>query len=173
MPKTNIEKLIENPDGPMPVSRSYSKPKKPQKLTEMKEINPKPLKPTANQIAYDLLRSQGLNSHRASKELGISKSYGHLLEHRTGKTWTDAIANLMPKSLKVIKKLSAGEPVGQMADIKGSDVIAANKMIWDRVAPIQSEAPQVSGNSFTQININVLNDSTIPQPPSILIPQNE
>lgn len=127
-----------------------------EKCNEVLQNTTKERKPTANQIAYQALRTAGLNHYRATKELGLSSGYGYGDKGVSKKNYGEAIAKLMPTSLKVIKSLSKGEPVGEMADIKGSDVIAANKMIWDRVAPVTSEAPVVQHQSFTQVNFNII-----------------
>lgn len=141
-------------------------------MAEVPQKEVTPLRITEKQVKYAMHRHNGLSMSKAEDAAGIARGYGVQIERKLS-GYGNAIEKLMPASIRVIKKLSSGHKVGEMEDIKGSDVIAANKMIWDRVAPIQSEAPQVSGSSFTQININVLSDSTIPQPPSIEIPRNE
>jgi len=138
------------------------------KIGSDKRIKQKKL--TANQIAYQLLRENGLSKYTATKELGLAPSYGTYMDKALKINYMDKIAALMPRSVKTIKSLSMGQPVGEMADIKGSDVIAANKMIWDRAAPIVQDIPISNANSFTQININL--NSTPGKQPEIELPNN-
>ena len=187
---SKIVEAINNPDAPIPHSKKYYQrktkpaPKKRAKKEDIvryqpdKKVEPegeigsekpgKPKRMTANQIAYQTLRATGLNHYKSCQELGLSKGYGYDGIKVAKKDYGDKIAALMPRSLKVIKSLSMGQPVGEMADIKGSDVIAANKMIWDRAAPIVQDTPISNTNSFTQININ-LNSITEKQPDTELV----
>lgn len=133
----------------------------------------KPMKMTANQIAIAALSEQGLNQEEIAKTINVTPGYVSQIKNRSKEKYS-LCNNIMIKSAhKAVKNLLAGEPFGSIKEVKDSTSLQAAKMVYDRFEPIQSDAPVVSGNSFTEININVLSSETIPLPPVIIIPQNE
>ncbi|OGP64986.1 MAG: hypothetical protein A3K22_02080 [Deltaproteobacteria bacterium RBG_16_42_7] len=121
---------------------------------DMDIIPPKNTKKmTANQMAYHLLRESGLNASQATSQLGLSRSFGTLEKRKGQRNYIDAIEKLAPKAIQSLKKISQGQLVGEMADIKGSDVNKACEAILDRVVPIVKSSDSPVNISFTQINL--------------------
>lgn len=118
-----------------------------------KRGNPTPLTP--KQGYYLSLREKGLNQYQAVKKSGISKGYGSLLDKSMKPQVVEKFENLTNLLAKNTKKLASGKPVGEMKEIKGSDVLGALRLIKDVVLP--AAGTQVNVNtapSFFQINAN-------------------
>ena len=119
------------------------------------EKPPKTMKMTANQIAYDVLRQQGLSKHQASKQLGLSSGYGQYTEKVTKKNYEDEIAKLAPKGLKNLKKLIDAVPYGSMIEVKDSTSLAAIKEVMDRVAPKKTINESNNLHTFIEVKVDM------------------
>lgn len=161
-PDKNLQiAMKEVKDIPKPQVKGKVKPKgrigspmvEPEVIPAVKTV--KPMKMTANQIAYEALRSAGVNHYQTTKQLGLSKGYGYDTNGPAKKSYATMVEQLMPRSIKIIKQLAQGQSVGAVEEVKGSDVIAANKMIWDRVLPVVKHNGPVSLPTFINVNINL------------------
>ena len=89
---------------------------------------------TANQIAIAALDAQGMRATEISKELGLSSGYISGIKKKARKY--DLTSNPIVKgAYNTIKRLSQGEPVGQIETVKDSTALAAASMIYDHYQP--------------------------------------
>ena len=93
------------------------------------------LKGTPKQIAYLSLRQEGHKPAHVEKMLGLSGGFGGYVEKRLNPKYS-LISNIIVKgAFSSLKKLSLGKPVGNMSEVKGSDVLGACKEIYARAEP--------------------------------------
>jgi hypothetical protein len=104
-----------------------------------------------------VLLEQGLNIPEASKALGITRQRGHQIAKRfdlTSRKYLKLASSAVETTLK-------GEAVGQADPPKASTIIETAKMVYDRVQPAKSASDIPASVSFTQINLNISNGSSI------------
>jgi len=83
-------------------------------------------------IILDALSAQGFNDHQAAKLMNIAPSYPAALKEKREKGLLAPLAKIARKS---VKQLALGELVGNMKEIKGSDILGACNTILDRADP--------------------------------------
>lgn len=92
-------------------------------------------------LILEALAKEGYSPYQAAQIMGVSKQ----LTYRIDKQMRQGILTpLVKKARKSIGMLVEGQPVGKMEEVKGSDVIAAAKMIVDRYEPIVQRIEQKS-----------------------------
>lgn len=120
------------------------------------EIQEKPRKLTANQIAIAALSAQGLTQTQIGKELGISKTWvnqTHTALVKSGKY--DLTNNSMVRgAFKTIKALSKGEPVGTIKEVKDSTALRASELIYDRFQPVVQHVQTQSRSISVSISLD-------------------
>lgn len=110
------------------------------------------------QIAYQMLRENGVSITKAAETLGYATKTGYTLEKKRvelkGKTGllTD---KRIKNAYKVVDKFMKGEGVGTAKIVKDSTVMQAAKMVIDRSDPTtqDSSGPNIS---FVSINLGTL-----------------
>lgn len=96
-------------------------------------------------LIVEALSAKGFTHSDAAALLNINRSY---VTKVNKKTETGLLAPLAKIARRSIKKLAQGELVGQMTEIKGSDVSAACKEILSRADPVinRSEIKSLHAN---------------------------
>lgn len=97
-----------------------------KKITEMGEMEKKA-------IILEALQKDGYTPYKAAQLMNVTRAYTSQLNKKVSKGLLNPLAN---KARKSIKLLLEGQPVGTMTSVKGADVLAAAKMVMDRVEPI-------------------------------------
>jgi hypothetical protein len=110
----------------------------------------------AQDLAYKTLRSKGVTQEAAAEALGLHKASGCRIEARLreeGQIDGPMSPRLGEMSLAVVENfLKQG---ARMRKVKGSDAIAAVKVIADRQWPTRSEST-AAPVSFVQINVDTI-----------------
>lgn len=92
-------------------------------------------------LILEALAKEGYSPYQAAQILGVSKQ----LTYRIDKQMRQGLLTpLVRKARKSVGLLAEGQLVGKMTEVKGSDVIAADKMIIDRFEPIVQRIEQKS-----------------------------
>lgn len=110
----------------------------PRKIDELSETEKKA-------IIIQALNKEGFNDNQASKLLAVSRAR---VSQINKKARSGVLTPLVHKAKKSIGLLVEGKAVGDMKDIKGSDVIAAAKMVMDRAEPIVSKVESTNTSTF-------------------------
>lgn len=116
----------------------------PRKIDELSETEKKA-------IIIQALNKDGYNDNQASKLINVSRAR---VSQVNKKARSGVLTPLVHKAKKSIGLLVEGKTVGDMKDIKGSDVIAAAKMVMDRAEPIISKVESSNTNTFVYGQIN-------------------
>ncbi len=97
-------------------------------------------------IAFFALRKEGHTVKEACKVLGYNTRTGYYLDKkvRDGDLTDDYWLSLAAKAMKNVLK---GKPFGEVGEIKGSDVMAALKMIYDRKQPAVKRSENMNLNA--------------------------
>lgn len=85
------------------------------------------------QIAFNALRQTGLSIAKAGKLVGYESNHVYRLDKKRRAVILDTLA---PKAKKAIANTLKGEKTGNAEKPKTSDVLAASKMVMDRVQPV-------------------------------------
>ena len=92
-------------------------------------------------LILEALAKEGYSAYQAAQILGVSKQ----LTYRIDKQMRQGLLTpLVKKARKSIGLLVEGQPVGQMKEVKGSDVTTALRMVVDRYEPIVQRIEQKS-----------------------------
>jgi hypothetical protein len=92
-------------------------------------------------LILEALAREGYNPAQAAQLLGVSKQ----LTYRIDKQMRQGLLTpLVRKARRSIGMLVEGHPVGDMTEVKGSDVLTASKMVVDRYEPIVQRIEQKS-----------------------------
>lgn len=110
-----------------------------------KDKNGKPIaeltKTEKKALILEALAHEGYSPYQAAILLDVSKQ----LTYRIDKQMRQGLLTpLVRKARKSIGLLVEGQPVGQMTEVKGSDVTTAIKMVVDRYEPIIQRIEQKS-----------------------------
>jgi predicted transcriptional regulator len=101
-----------------------------------------------------ILRQAGFTMGDIAKAQGVSRRSVYNRLEKLPKDCDLTNKKTVRLAAKAVKTLVQGNLVGKMEEIKGSQVLAAAQMIYDRAQP--AKQPESSaGSSYTQININV------------------
>ncbi len=107
---------------------------------EKSAISDEAVENTANdlndkQLAYVLMRKQGLDVQKASKLAGYHPRTGYILERKLRKfDLTEGF--WLSKAQKALKNILEGKPWGSIEQIKDSTALEASKVIFDRAQPV-------------------------------------
>ena len=115
----------------------------------------KPMKMTANQIAYIALRGQGLNQSEAAKEIGIKPAYGCQIDKRVKGKYSLSDTKMVKAAHKAVKSLLAGEPFGSITEVKDSTSLQAAKMVYDRIEPLKTINESNNLHTFIEVKIDL------------------
>ena len=107
-------------------------PPDPAQEANRQKPDEKPLKRTANQIAFAALKEQGVTSTEAAKMIGITTTYAHQLNRRLADRFSLTDTKLIKDAHRAVKKLIRGEPFGTIEKVKDSTSLAAAQMVYDR-----------------------------------------
>ena len=91
-------------------------------------------KVTERQLAYRILREQGLTIKDAAKSIGYHPKYAYRIDNHVVKS---SLVNNKMVSIahKAIKNCMKGKPWGEISEIKDSTALAAAKEVMDRSEP--------------------------------------
>lgn len=92
-------------------------------------------------LIIEALEKEGYSAYQAAQILGVSNQLAYRIDKQMRQ---GLLTPLVKKARKSIGMLVDGQPVGEMEEVKGSDVIGAAKMIMDRVEPIVNRIEQKS-----------------------------
>lgn len=102
--------------------------KEPEVIAEQAE------KATDKQMAYGLLRKNGLPVKKAAELIGYNPKYAYQIDKKVGKyDLTDS--KLVSQAHKVVKNIMKGKAWGDIETIKDSTALAAAESILDRHQP--------------------------------------
>ena len=90
---------------------------------------------TVNQIAYAALIQEGVSPGEASRQLGLSDSYGCMTDKRFNKMEIDPGSIIAQAAVKRVEKLAKGKTFGTIDKVKDSTALAANEVFIDRAWP--------------------------------------
>lgn len=134
---------LRTPPDTVQVSRSARQrmertinPPDPVQEANRQKPDEKPLKLTANQIAFAALKEQGVTSTEAAKMIGITTTYAHQLNRRLADRFSLTDTKLLKDAHRAVKKLIRGEPFGTIEKVKDSTSLAAAQMVYDRAQPV-------------------------------------
>ena len=134
------------------------KSKQPTKTTIAKnspEIAKNGAKLNDKDIAYGLLRENGLNNTQASAGIGITTSRGSQIAKKLDKKYDLTEKNFLNSAQKAIKNILKGKTFGEVTAIKDSTVLAAANMVYDRVQPVVKQNMNLNVNrTFIDINMS-------------------
>lgn len=92
-------------------------------------------------LILEALEHEGYSPYAAAQILGVSKQLMYRIDSQMRQ---GLLTPLVKKARKSIGMLVEGQLVGQMTEVKGSDVTTAAKMIVDRYEPIVTKIEQKS-----------------------------
>lgn len=92
-------------------------------------------------LIIEALEKEGYSAYQAAQILGVSNQLAYRIDKQMRQ---GLLTPLVKKARKSIGMLVDGQPVGEMEEVKGSDVIGAAKMIMDRAEPIVNRIEQKS-----------------------------
>lgn len=102
-------------------------------------------------LILESLAKSGYSPYQAAQLLGVSKQ----LTYRIDKQMRQGLLTpLIKKARLSIGMLVEGKPVGEMKEVKGSDVINASKMVVDRYEPIVQRIEQKSLSLRGSLNLS-------------------
>jgi hypothetical protein len=109
-------------------------PDKPKSISDLSKTERKAL-------ILEALAKQGYSPYQAAQILGVSKQLTYRIDKQMR---AGLLTPLVKKARESVEALVQGIPVGYMTEVKGSDVIAADKMVIDRYEPIVQRIEQKS-----------------------------
>lgn len=114
--------------------------KEPETIIEQAE------KATNKQIAYGLLRKNGLSVKNAAESVGYNPKYAYTIDKKVGKyDLTDS--KLVSQAHKVVKNIMKGKTWGSIETIKDSTALAAAESILDRHQPKVKQSMNLNVNA--------------------------
>jgi len=106
-------------------------------------------------IAYSLLRQNGLNNTDACKGLKITDARGTQIASKLKKKFDLTEETFLRPAHKAIKNILKGKSFGEVDKIKDSTVLAAASMVYDRVQPVVKHNVNVNANvNFVEVNLS-------------------
>ncbi|MFQ5956781.1 MAG: hypothetical protein ACE5KK_03320 [Candidatus Brocadiales bacterium] len=106
--------------------------------TEIKTVEnqqEKAPKLSEKQMAFLLLRKEGIPASKAAEAVGYHPKHGHYLDKKYGK-YDLTNEKYVSKAVKCVEKLVKGNPFGSIEKVKDSTALAAAGMILDRHQPV-------------------------------------
>ena len=113
-------------------------------MSNQAEIVQKEPKLTQRDIAYSLLRKEGMNNLEATKALGVVPSRGTQIAHKLNKKYNLKEENYLKPAARAIKNILKGKTFGEVKQIKDSTVLAAASMVYDRIDPVIKQSLNVN-----------------------------
>lgn len=92
-------------------------------------------------LVLEALLKEGYSPYQAAQIMGVSKQFTYRIDKQMRQ---GLLSPLVKKARKAVGMLVEGQKVGQMEEVRGSDVIAASKMVIDRYEPIITKIEQRS-----------------------------
>ena len=87
-------------------------------------------------IIQQALQKEGFNDSQISKLMQVSRTRVYVLNK---KIKAGTLNPLVAKAKRAVKELLQGRVIGDMREVRGSDVLTAAKMVLDRSDPIISK----------------------------------
>lgn len=92
-------------------------------------------------LILEALAKEGYSPYQAAQILGVSKQLTYRIDKQMR---MGLLTPLILKARKSIGLLVEGKLVGEMTEVKGSDVLTATKMVVDRYEPVVQKIQQSS-----------------------------
>lgn len=105
-------------------------------------------------IVFKALSEQGYNQNQVANLLNVDRSHINRIAKKEEKGLLAPLANVARRSIKALAK---GQLVGQMTEIKGSDILGACKEIVSRAEPIINKSEVRS----THLNIDITSEDML------------
>ncbi len=106
-------------------------------------------------IAYSLLRKEGLNNTEASAGLGITTARGSQITSKLNKKYDLREEIFLKPAQLAIKRILKGKTFGEVATIKDSTVLSAAAMVYDRIDPVVKHNVNNNVNmNFVEVNLD-------------------
>lgn len=112
-----------------------------QKISVLSETEKKAL-------VLEALHKAGFNSYQASQLMNVSRQHVSTIEKKLKK---GTLNPLVHRAKKAVKSILEGKPIGDVREVKASDVLTAAKMVLDRSDPVIQKVEQ----SHTNVHIDL------------------
>ena len=106
-------------------------------------------------IAYSLLRENGLSNTEACEGLKIARSRGNQIANKLDKKYDLREETYLKPAQLAIKRILKGKTFGEVTTIKDSTVLSAAAMVYDRVDPVVKQSVNLNATvNFVEVNLN-------------------
>jgi len=94
-------------------------------------------------LVLEALHKAGFNSYQASQLMNVSRQHVSTIEKKIKK---GTLNPLVHRAKKAVKSILEGKPIGDVREVKASDVLTAAKMVLDRSDPVTQKVEQTRVN---------------------------
>jgi hypothetical protein len=109
-------------------------------------IRVKDLKETEKKaLILEALQKAGFSDYQAAQLMNVSRQHVSQVSKKVKK---GTLNPLVTKAKKAVKSILEGKPIGDVRDVKASDVLTAAKMVLDRSDPVTTKVEN------THVNVN-------------------
>lgn len=101
-------------------------------------------------LMVEALEKEGYTPYQIAQIMGVSKQFAYRIDKQMRQ---GILTPLVKKARKAVEQLVEGHKVGDMEEVKGSDVTTAAKMVIDRYEPIVNKIEQRSLSISTTLSV--------------------
>jgi hypothetical protein len=96
-------------------------------------------------LVLEALQKAGFSDYQAAQLMNVSRQHVSQVNKKIKK---GTLNPLVTKAKKAVKSILEGKPIGDVRDVKASDVLTAAKMVLDRSDPVTTKVEN------THVNVN-------------------